>query len=309
MINQIKLAWKLLTLEFNTLNSVWKLVCTAVGYISSFFSLAVLLKDLVGWNKLEMWTKAHWLIVVLIGIFASCIHNRSKLNCCKIVSNRDTEIAIIVKDIFSNKSANSFIIPTNSFFRTKMDNEYISHLSVQGSFQLKYFRKNIDDLNEKINNSLRIQNIDGEDAIDCFGPTKKYPIGTVAKVDHKGKHFFFVAVNDVNMYGKPEGQTIENVTTALTCVIEAIRRMGHCDTLCVPLIGSGRAAIAEATKEFVSKITIDYFVQSEAKIANKVIIAIHPEDYLSGKIDLDKIKKYLDYRCEFYEKLTHNCVQ
>lgn len=299
MINQIKLLWKSLTGEKNTLKAIWKLIYTAIGYVSSFFSLAVLLKDLVGWNQLELWTKGHWQKVVIIGLLISCIHNRRKINCCKMVSNRDMQIAISVKDIFSNRSANSFVIPTNSFFRTRMDDEYISPQSVQGRFQLKYFKKNIKDLDIMISSSLSKQGIIGEDASDCFGSTKKYPIGTVAKVDYKGKHFYFVAINDVNEYGKPIGQTIENVTVALDAVVDAILRMGHCDTLCIPLIGSGRAAIQDATKEVVYQKTVDYFILSKSKVVNKLIISISPKDYLDGKVDLKRIENYLNYKCEF----------
>ena len=299
MIDRLKLLWKSLTGEINTLKAICKLICTAIGYISSFFSLAVLLKDLAAWDKLEVWMKGHWQIIMIAGLLISCVHNRKKVNYKKMVSNRDMQIVISVKDIFSNRSANSYVIPTNTFFRTQMKDEYISPRSVQGKFQLKYFKRNIENLDEMIRASLAIQGITGEDAEDCFGSTKKYPIGTVAKINHKGKHFYFVAVNDVNRYGKPVGQTIENVTIALTAVVDAIRKMGHCDTLCVPLIGSGRAAIREATKESVSQKTIDCFVQSEDKVVNKLIISIHPKDYLNGEIDLDRVKRYLDYKCEF----------
>ena len=103
----------------NTLKAIWKLLYTAIGYVSSFFSSAVLLKDLAGWDKLEVWTKGHWQMIVIAGLLISCIHNRKKINCCKMVSNRDMQIAISVKDIFSNRSANSFVIPTNTFFVPK----------------------------------------------------------------------------------------------------------------------------------------------------------------------------------------------
>lgn len=299
MIDQIKLLWKSLTGEMNTLKAAWKLICIAIGYISSFFSFAVLLKDLAGWDKLEVWTKGHWQMMVIVGLLVSCIHNRRKIGFCKKVSNRDMQIAVSVKDIFSNRTANSFVIPTNTFFRTKLDNEYISSRSVQGRFQLKYFKNKINDLDARISASLTTQGIVGEDATDSFGPTKKYPIGTVAKVDYKRKHFYFVAVNDVNEFGKPIGQTIENVTTALISVVDAIRRMGHCDILCIPLIGSGRAAIQEATKEIVSQKTIDCFVQTEDKVISKLIISIYPKDYLNGEVDLERLERYLDYKCEF----------
>lgn len=299
MINQIRLLWKSLTGEMNTLNAVWKLTYTVIGYVSSFFSFAVLLKDLAGWNKLEVWTKDHWQMVIIVGLLISCIHNRKKINCCKLVCNRDMQIAISVKDIFLNRVANSFIIPTNTFFRTNMDKEYISSQSVQGRFQLKYFKKNIKALDEQIRKSLEAQGIIGENADDCFGSTKKYLIGTVAKVDCKRKHFYFVAINNVNYYGKPIGQTIENVTTSLDAIVDAIQRIGHCDTLCIPLIGSGKAAIQEATKEIVFKKTVDSFIKSKEKVVSKLIISVNPKDYLSGVADLDRMEKYLDYKCEF----------
>ena len=132
MINQVRVLLKSVTGEVDTPKAIWKLVYTAIGYISSFFTSAVLLKDLTGFDKLELLIKGNWEIVVIVGLFISCLHNRKKVNCCKKVSNRDMQIAISVRDIFQNRTANSYIIPTNTFFRTKMDNEYISPNSVQG---------------------------------------------------------------------------------------------------------------------------------------------------------------------------------
>lgn len=299
MINQVRLLFKSVTGEMNTVNAVWKLIYTAIGYVSSFFSSTVLLKELAGYDKLEIWVKDYWQIVVVVGLLISCIHNRKKINCCKKVSNCDMQIAISVKDIFSNQAANSFIIPTNTFFRTKMDGEYISPNSVQGRFQLKYFKKNINVLDRLINESLGKQGVKGEIASDCLGSTTKYPIGTVAKIDYKKKHFYFVAINDVNENGKPIGQSISNVNVALTAVSDAIIRMGHYDILCIPLLGSGRAAIQEATKENVFQRIVDCFIHSNDKLVSKLIISVNLKDYLDEKIDLNRMEKYLDYKCEF----------
>ena len=303
IIDWCKIQFKSVTGELNTVKAIWKLICTAVGCVSSFFSFAVLINDLTGYDKVETWVKGNWWLVGIIGLLISCILNRQKINCCKKVSTGDMQIAISIKDIFSNWTANSFIIPTNTFFRTNMEGEYISPHSVQGNFQLKYFKKNINELDRLINDSLVKQGIKGESASDCFGPTTKYPIGTVAKIDYKEKHFYFVAINDVNKNGKPIGQSIENVNVALTAVTDVIKRMGHCDTLCIPLIGSGRAAIQEATKENVFQKTVDCFILSEDKLVSKLIISINPKDYLDEKIDLERMEKYLDYKCEF-EKNT-----
>lgn len=80
MIDRLKLLWKSLTGEINTLKAICKLICTAIGYISSFFSLAVLLKDLAAWDKLEVWMKGHWQIIMIAGLLISCVHNRKKIN-------------------------------------------------------------------------------------------------------------------------------------------------------------------------------------------------------------------------------------
>lgn len=296
MINQIRVLIKSITEEIDTPKAIWKLVYTAIGYVSSFFSLAVLFKDLMEFDKLELWIKENWGIVAITGIFISCLHNRKKVDYCKRVLNSDLQIAISVKDIFQNRIANSYVIPTNTFFRTKMDKEYVSPNSVQGRFQLKYFKGNIPNLDNLIHENLNSQGITGVLASDCFGSTTKYPVGTVAKIDNRGKHFYFVAITDVDEFGKPINQSIENITIALAAVTRAIK---HFDVLCIPLLGSGRAAIQEATKEDVFERTVNHFTQPNNQCISKLIISINPKDYLDGKFDLDRMKKYLDYRCEF----------
>lgn len=304
MFDWMRSFFKSITGEINTPNAIWKIGYNTIGYVSSFFASAVLFKDLTGFDELEIWVKEHWVLSVIAALFISSIHNRKKINCCKKVADSDMQIAISVRDIFSNRSAGSYVIPTNTFFRTKMEDEYISPNSVQGRFQLKYFKQDVQTLDRLIAKSLNEQGIKGEQASDCFGKTIKYQIGTVAKVNHKKKHFYFVAINDVNKYGKPIGQSIENVDCALSAVTDVIKEIGHCDTLCIPLLGSGKAAIQEATKENVFLRTVDHFVQSDEKLVNKLIISVSPKDYLDGKIDLARMEKYLDYRCEFGKEVS-----
>ena len=129
MINWMRVLLKSVIGEINTPKAIWKLVYTAIGYISFFFSSAVLLNDLTGCDKLEILEKEHWPVVIIVGMFVSCAHSQKKINYCRKVSNGDMQIAISVRDIFGNRDATSYIIPTNTFFRTKMDGDYISPVS------------------------------------------------------------------------------------------------------------------------------------------------------------------------------------
>ena len=67
----------------------------------------------------------------------------------------------------------------------------------------------------------------------------------------------------------------------------------------MPLIGTGRAAIREATIENVIEDTVDRFLSIQYKPVQKLTICIRPKDYLDGKVDLKKIRKYVEYKCEF----------
>lgn len=170
-----------------------------------------------------------------------------------------------------------------------------SGVTINHLFQLRWFSV----LNNSLEHLCHKQGIEGKDSSDIHGTVKKYPIGTVAKVDVTGKHFYFVAVNDVNKYGKPINQQYNNVNTALKGLLEAIPLFGHCDDIAMPLIGTGKAAIREATLENVVENTVNSFVNSQDKIARKLTIRIRPKDYLEEKLDLKQVGKYIDYKCEF----------
>lgn len=289
---------KCLFSEKNSLIAVWKLLCTTIGYVSSIFAFSVLLKNLTRFDKAEALCRKYYLLLLIIGIIASFVKNHEKISYKGIVKDDDLQIEVKVNDLFSAK-ASSYVIPTNTYFRTVMAGEYISPESVQGAFQLRYFPKGTDVLDELICASLEQQGIRGEDNRDIHGDVKKYPMGTVAKVDIKGKHFYFVAINDVNEYGKPINQDYGNVNIALDGLLEAILTFGHCDDIAMPLMGTGKAAIREATLENVVQDTVDRFVCSKNKIARKLIVCIRPKDYLEDKVDLKRIGKYIDYKCEF----------
>ena len=300
MIDKISLLFYSFVYDIHTVKTVRKLLYATIAYVSSIFAFSVLVNDLTGCYYLEDWCKSYWIGLFIIGIVLSFVHNRYKFDIERVRKNDGTIISVQIKDLFASR-ANSYVIPTNSYFRTIMEREYISPRSVQGAFQLRCFKNNCAELDRLIAKSLEEQSIDFEAASDIFGDTKKYPLGTVAKVDYKGKHYYFVAINDVNEYGKPVNQTYDNINVALNGLFDSISKMGHCDDLAIPLIGTGKAAIKEATIDNVVKNIIDSYFASPTKLSQKLIVCIHPKDFRSGKVDFKRIEKYVDYKCEFDE--------
>lgn len=289
---------KSLTGNHNSAKSIWKLICTAVGYVSSVYAFSVLLKQLDITPSIEIWVRTHIWLVIIIGLLAAITHHREHLLCFCKVTGSDIQIGFRVQDFFW-VNADSYVIPTNTYFRTKREGDYISSQSVQGRFQDKYYKKREYELDKHIAESLATQRIEGTISRDQFGNVKKYPVGTVAKIDHKGKHYYFVALNDVNEYGKPVEQNLKNIDKALSGVVKAIKEFGHCDTICIPLIGTGRAAIKEATIENVFQSTVNTFAESTEKLSPKVIVCINPNDYIEGRAEISRLEKYLEFKCEF----------
>lgn len=300
MIDRMKAFGKSMFSEKNTAKAIWKLIYTTVGYISSIFGFSQLLNKLIGFSLLEDLSKQYWVALILIGILLSLIHNHEKIH-YKWKRNSDGQlIELTVDDLFC-VPAMSYVIPTNSYFHTKMEGDYISSKSVQGAFQEKYFKtdeKN-KELNIMITGNLKNRNVLSEISEDSQGNKQRCPIGTVAKIDHSNKHYYFVAINDINEHGKPINQSYSNIDKALERLVSAIEEFGHHDDLATPLIGTGRAAISGASIEKVAEDIVDKFLDPQKSVSRKLTICINPKDYIDGKVDLKKIKKYIDYKCEF----------
>ena len=57
MCDRIKVKLKSLVTEKNSLMSIWKIIYTAIGYISSVFAFAVLIKDMMSIDAFELLCK------------------------------------------------------------------------------------------------------------------------------------------------------------------------------------------------------------------------------------------------------------
>lgn len=296
MIDRMRVFCKSMFSEKETAKAIWKLAYTAIGYISSIFGFSQLINKLMGYELLENLCKQHWLALIVIGILLSLIHNHEKIQYKWTRKSDGQLIELLVNDLFC-VPASSYVIPTNSYFHTNMENDYISPMSVQGAFQEKYFRgKKNKELNKMITSSLKDQGLLNEVYEDSQGNTQICPIGTVVKIDHKNKHYYLVAINDINEHGTPINQCYSNIEKALVGLVSAIR---HHDDLAMPLVGTGRAAISGASIEKVAEDIVDKFLEPANSVCRKLTICINPKDYIDGKVDLKKIAKYIEFKCEF----------
>lgn len=242
---------------------------------------------------------AKWILLVCVIVaFLRC---RVRLKYEYFLNGSDVKISMQVMDVFSAK--NAIVIPTNTTFDTKMEDEFISIKSVQGQFQKKYFDNNLGTLDSLLEKGL--EGCEYKEVNRVHSKNRRYPIGTVSKVTHDRKHFYFVAIADINEHGKPINTKFENVQLALEGVWRELENKGHIENLAIPLIGTGRAGIKGASRKKVIQETIFSFVASakERKITEELQICIHPLDLAHKDLDLQDLNEYLHYMCKYrYEE-------
>lgn len=242
---------------------------------------------------------------LLICIIVSFLKNKFKLSYEYFLKGTDVKINLKVDDVLDQKAA--VIIPTSTTFDTKMEDEFISKNSIQGQFQNKYFKNNLEALDGLLENGLEGYSYELINAVNS--KNKRYPVGTVSKVTVKGKHYYFVAIADVNDFGKTINTKFENVQLTLEGIWNHIENKGHIENLAIPLIGTGKAGINDASRKRVIQEIIFSFVASaqERKITEKLQICIHPKDLEHKDLELDELNEYLKYMCKYrYVDLFEN---
>ena len=92
--------------------SIWKIIYTAIGYISSVFTFAVLIKDMMSIDAFELLCKKFWWALILIGFLASLVHNHEKTVYKRTMRDNDLQIEVKVADLFS-ANALSYVTKTS----------------------------------------------------------------------------------------------------------------------------------------------------------------------------------------------------
>lgn len=220
---------------------------------------------------------------------------------CKL---KDYDIDITLKVGRIENEDSSIILSTNSCFLTTMDGEIIGSRGAQSSYQTKYYKDNLPELDSQLAEQLK----DEHTCSDLIIKNKTYPIynvGTIAKTVQGNRRVYFFAMNDINQYGQNINRDMDTIFRSLNGLWLNIIEKGHTEVeLAIPVIASGRAGIAEATKETMIEAIVDTFisaVQNNSSIITKHLkIVIFPDDVKI--INLSYMKEYIKYRCIFARK-------
>lgn len=214
----------------------------------------------------------------------------------KITDSPDITITLKVCDVLNNEGA--VVIPTNSTFDTIMTDEFISEGSIQGQYQIKWFKNRTLELDKKLDEGLA-----GKSFIELKDgrkhKKKRYQIGTVSRVSEKGKRAYFLVDSDIDPQGHPIDVDATDVSQALNNLWYDLSRNGNCEPYSIPLIGTGKARAKDVSRnEVVQQIILSFLAASkEHKITENLTVCIHPGDY--EKIDWDGLCEFLKYQSQY----------
>lgn len=208
----------------------------------------------------------------------------------------DVSIEIQVGDIFEMNGA--LIISTNTTFDTDMsfnpdisDSHLISPASLQGKFTEEYYGGETHLLDLEIEKALK--NVASTPVENPIGKTKRYEIGTVAKVHPQKQSIYLVAIADIDQKGKASSNP-EDVLKSLTKLWQFIGAQGGYDDLVIPVLGTGRARIQVKIEQMVMEIIKSFIAAcSEEKFCKKLTVVIFERDYTDNSIDLPELGRHL----------------
>lgn len=283
--------------------NIWPIIKKDCISILAFLGAVVTVNDIISFFKLDT-PQIIIIFSLIIGTIVILLINKPKKEYVFNIKDRDIKIILKIGDILKEKFA--IVVPTNTTFDTKMDNDFISIKSVQGQVQDKYFKNNISTLDclmeKELENIPFIELTDRKDT-----KNKKYDIGTTVEINQNGKRFYFLADSDINIKGQTINPSTMNITDALSRLWQYIGEFGHVEPIAIPIIGTGRMGIVSSREEIFKNIIFSFVANNTTKkIATELILYIRKEDIKKYNIEVNELIEYMKYTCKYqYEKLDN----
>lgn len=210
--------------------------------------------------------------------------------------DRDVHVGFRVADALAINGA--LVVPTNTTFDMDIDGRMLDARSVQGALLRDRYKRRVEHLDHDISAALRgVPHVVLPEGSKP-GKLLKYPIGTVAHVKHDNRHYYFLAISDINGDGRAAGSAA-SVQDSLPILWNDIRRRGERSDIVVPLLGTGHAR-TNLDRRSVAQMIVRSFVAAtaESTFSERLTLSIHPTDAESSVLDLENLRNFVYAACE-----------
>ena len=238
--------------------------------------------------------RALWWLFALLGLGIAAWSCRPRTSVVHKLSGRDVTIAVAVGDVFSFPGA--IIVGSNTTFDTRLSTQLISRDSVQGAFTTKYYNGNETRLDADIEAQLtgiESEPLPGERA----GKNRRYPTGTVVRLEPQQRRAYFAAIADINEHGVAVG-SFRQLKDSLAALWVYIGSRGIKEPLVTPVLGTGFSKLTEPREEVVREIVTSFVAAcSERVFTDRLTIVLSPRDVVKNGISLDELGAFVRHVC------------
>lgn len=238
-----------------------------------------------------------WWLFFAAGVVVAAAICRPRLRVSYKLNGRDVTIEIAVGDMFDFPGA--LVVGTNTTFDTRISRQLISEKSVQGQFTKRYYGDETQ-LNAELQTHLA--QVPYEELPEArVGKNRRYPIGTVVRLNPRDRAAYFVATAHVNEYGVASG-TYENLKNALAELWVFIGDRGMKETLVTPILGTGLGRLTTPREEVVREIVKSFVAACAEKVfCDNLTVVLLPRDLEKCQMSLERLGDYLRHVCCYTE--------
>lgn len=206
------------------------------------------------------------------------------------IPKRDFSFDVIVGNILDTECPN-VVVSTNVTFDTDIASGLIAPESLQGQLAHRYFGSNTAEMDRQIDLSLR--GIRSKKHPDGLGKKKKFPMGTIAKLQANGKTVFLLAMSELNEHGNAHSN-VSMIDTASEKLWTYIAEKGELGDVAIPVLGTGRGRIRLSRKKMIERIAQSFADASKERVfCNRLVIYVHPDDATKHGVNLFEVRDYL----------------
>lgn len=199
-----------------------------------------------------------------------------------------TPVKIKSGDIFTQEGLK--VIPFNEYYDTKVDDEIISHRSLNGQYIDKNWNQAVDKLDSLISNNTKLKELQMENNVKRNGKTVRYPIGSIIVIDD----FVLTAFSKFDNKNCAR-LTINDYLNFLIKFWNEVNSVYAQKKVVVPIFGSGITRFTNGMEDInendLLRIMLWTFKVSKIKFEYpaELSIIIHPDKI--DKIDIFSLKE------------------
>lgn len=228
---------------------------------------------------------SRYVVFISLSIIISVIRVRQPRHVSIKVNTSDTTLNIYYGDIFNQKGY--IAISVNEYFDSELGDP-VSENSLHGIVIKEYFSgypESFDNAVSQDLNGIQHEVIERE-----RGNTKKYPIGTTAKVIANEHKFLLFALSHTNIQTFKASSDLSTMIKAMHGLFDHARNCTGGEKLIIPLIGSGISGVGLPTTQLLQLIVLAIIDETKKQqICKEIDLVLHDSRF--EEVNLEIIRR------------------